>query len=383
MNRLIKYLMMTSLLFVPNVFAAKIKNIANVIGVRDNQLMGYGIVVGLNKTGDKNDKMINQISNALGMTDLGVDLFGEKASTNANQANNQVPKFENSAAVVVTAKLPPFSKQGDKIDIMVSSIGDAKSLEGGTLLLTQLKAIDGKVYALAQGNVATGGFNTDGGGGGKGQKNHTTNAKLISGATVEREVPLKLAELNSIKLSLKEKNFQNAVKIQNAVNRYFNNNNIASAIDGSTLNLSKKDLNMSIVEFISSVEMIEINQELDINKIIIDEKTGTIIAGANIKIEPIMITHNNITIKLRDKNEKDPDVEELKIGDGTVITQNESLKSGKDVKGDFVIKSEKGNLTIANLARSLQRLGAEPKDIIAIFEAIKKSGAITADIEII
>ncbi|HOI84264.1 MAG TPA: flagellar basal body P-ring protein FlgI, partial [Campylobacterales bacterium] len=250
----------------------------------------------------------------------------------------------------------------------VSSIGDAKSLEGGTLLLTALKGVDGRIYALGQGTISTGGFNA----GGKGQKNHVTAATIRSGGLIEKEIPFNIAQKEGVMLSLKQANFQNAVKIQDAINRALGRG-VAFAEDSRTLKLVKP-VNMSSVEFIAKVQDIAVDAQRE-NKIIIDEKTGTVVAGADIRIDPVVITHGDITIKVRSAGEKEPDV------DGkSVIDLGDQTKVGL---ASNVVMAPSSEMTLSTLMRALQKLGAKPRDIISVIEAMKSAGAIKADLEII
>lgn len=342
--------------FCESLFATRIKDLANVVGVRDNQLIGYGLVVGLNGTGDGSTSVFTtqSLSNLLATVNVKIDPKDIKS--------------KNIAAVMVTANIPPFSRQGDKIDISVSSIGDAKSLEGGTLLLTALKGVDGRIYALGQGTISTGGFNA----GGKGQKNHVTAAAIRSGGLIEKEIPFDISQKNGVMLSLKSANFQNALQIQNAINNSFGAN-IAFAEDSRTLKLAKP-VNMSAVEFIARVQEIAVNAQKE-SKIIIDEKTGTVVAGADIRIDPVVITHGDITIKVRSAGDKEPEVDGknvIDLGDYTKV----GLTSN-------VVMAPNSEMTLSTLMRALQKLGAKPRDIISIIEAMKSAGAIKADLEII
>lgn len=339
-----------------SLFATRIKDLANVVGVRDNQLIGYGLVVGLNGTGDGSTSVFTtqSLSNLLATVNVKIDPKDIKS--------------KNIAAVVVTANIPAFSRQGDKIDVSVSSIGDAKSLEGGTLLLTALKGVDGRIYALGQGTISTGGFNA----GGKGQKNHVTAATIRSGGLIEKEIPFNIAQKEGVMLSLKQANFQNAVKIQDAINKTLGRG-IAFAEDSRTLKLVKP-VNMSSVEFIAKVQDIAVDAQRE-NKIIIDEKTGTVVAGADIRIDPVVITHGDITIKVRSAGEKEPDV------DGkSVIDLGDQTKVGL---ASNVVMAPSSEMTLSTLMRALQKLGAKPRDIISVIEAMKSAGAIKADLEII
>ncbi len=337
-------------------YGVKIKDISNIIGVRENQLIGYGLIVGLNKTGDGTTSKftLQTISNMLQAMNVKLDPKDIKS--------------KNVAAVVVTATLPPFSRQGDKIDVTVSSIGDAKSIEGGTLLLTPLKGVDGRIYALAQGSVTIGGRN----GRGAGTLNHATAGKIPGGALVEQEVPFNLYGQKEATLSLKESNFQNAVTIQNILNRFYGER-IAVAVDSRTIRL-KKPKNLSMVEFLAGIGEISIDYS-SIQRIVIDERTGTVVSGIDIEVEPVMITHGDITIKIEERDSLPP----VRDGDNAQnMGENIQIRAGQNA-----LITKPGSATVANLARSLKKLGATPKDIISILEAMKNAGAIHAELKII
>ena len=339
------------LLLVLNIFAIQIKDVTNIVGVRENELIGYGLIVGLNGTGDGNSLFTQQsVANMLQSVNVKIDPTAIK------------PK--NVAAVMITAKLPSFARQGDKLDILVSSIGDAKSLQGGILLLTPLKGVDGKIYALSQGSVTIGGKD-DGGG-----KVHPTVATIFDGASVEREIKIDLYNQNNTKLSLNKSNFENAVKIQDVLNRYFHQN-VATAVDPRTIELTKPN-NLSMIEFLAEVEDVEFIYKKE-KKIVIDERTGTIVAGINIRVSPVVITHEDITIKISSKDEL---IESAKtnenLGDGVIIGKNNNI-----------LATEDENPTVANVTRALKKLGATPKNMIAILEAMKRAGAIDVKLEIL
>jgi flagellar P-ring protein precursor FlgI len=299
--------------------AEKIKDISSVVGVRSNKLFGYGIVGGLNGTGDSSSKFTKQfLSNFLKNTNLKID--------------PQDIKSKNVAAVIVTATLPPFAREGDKIDVTVSSIGDAKSLQGGVLLITPLIGVDGKIYALAQGPITMGGFNIKGG---KKQKHFTTTVKVINGATVERAVVWDIYHQNFATLSLNRSDFNLAINVQNAINRFFKSN-VAVAIDPRTVRL-KKPKNISMPEFLAKVENLDVTVASD-PVIVIDERTGTVIAGSDIKVKPTVIVYGNFTIKI-DKE-----------------------------------------TSVLELTSDLQKVKATPQDVIAILENLKASNLITAKI---
>jgi flagellar P-ring protein precursor FlgI len=274
-------------------------------------------------------------------------------------------KSKNVAAVVVTAKLKPFARQGDKFDVTVSSIGDAKSLEGGTLLMTPLKGIDGNIYAVAQGSVSIGGKNEKG----VARESHPTAGKVYNGGLVEREINIDLYHQNYVLLSLKEENFKNAVAVQNAINKFYATQ-VAVAIDPRTVKLKRPE-NKSMIEFLSEIQDIDMNYSAK-PKIVINERTGTIVAGVDIEIKPIVLTHGDITIKIKEQSSPDKPAGSMVIDNDLIVGLNENE-----------MYTKKGTTTVANLVRGLQKLGATPKDIIAILESMKSAGSIAADLEVI
>jgi len=335
------------------IYATKINDVANIVGVRENHLIGYSLVVGLKKTGDGTTSKFTLQSIANMLKAMNIDMKPIDI------------KSKNVAAVVVTANLNPFAKQGDKFDITVSSIGDAKSLEGGTLLMTPLKGVDGRIYALAQGPVSIGGRNTRGGG----SESHPTAGLIYEGGFVEREINIDLYNQNYATLSLKESNMKNSVNVQKAVNSFYNTQ-VAVAMDPRTIKLKKPD-NKSMIEFLAEVQDIDMDYTTK-NKIIINERTGTVIAGVGIDIKPIIMTHGDITIKIKEQNKLDAPDGAMSVDSDMVIGLNENE-----------LYTKKGTTTVANLVRSLQKLGATPKDIISILEAMKSAGSISAELKII
>ena len=341
------------LLIFTTLYAAKIDDVTNVIGVRDNHLIGYSLVIGLRKTGDGTTSKftLQSISNML-------------RSMNIDMSPTDI-RSKNVAAVVVTAKLKPFSRQGDKFDLIVSSIGDAKSLEGGTLLMTPLKGVDGRIYALGQGSVSIGGRNERG----VGSESHPTSGVIVAGGLVEREINLDLYHKEEITLSLKEPNFKNSVTIQKVINNFYNTQ-VAVAMDPKTVRL-KRPKNRSMIEFLAEVQELDMEYSLK-SKIVINERTGTIIAGVGIEIKPVILTHGDITIKINEGPVASKPDGSIVIDNSLVIGLNENE-----------LYTKKGTTTVANLVRSLQKLGASPKDIISILEAMKSVGSISADLEVI
>lgn len=323
--------------------AEKISDIANIVGVRDNQLIGYGLVIGLNGTGDKNSSKFTMQSIANMLESVNVKISPDDI------------KSKNVAAVMITASLPTFARQGDKIDIQISSIGDAKSIQGGTLIMTPMTAVDGNIYAIAQGAVVVG------------NSQNVLSATVMNGATIEREVSYDLYDKTGMSLSLKKSSFQNAVKIQNAINNVFGQD-IALAIDPRTIKIVRPK-NLSMIEFLALVQEVNVDYS-NSDKIIIDEKSGTIVAGVGIVVHPVMVSSGDITIKIT----KDPldDDKAQKIDDNTTFDPKQNTLSSN---GKFT--------TISSVVKALQKMGASPKSMISILEAMKRSGAISAEIEVI
>ncbi|MFB1292583.1 flagellar basal body P-ring protein FlgI [Helicobacter pylori] len=324
--------------------AEKIGDIASVVGVRDNQLIGYGLVIGLNGTGDKSGSKftMQSISNML-------------ESVNVKISADDI-KSKNVAAVMITASLPPFARQGDKIDIHISSIGDAKSIQGGTLVMTPLNAVDGNIYALAQGAIVSG------------NSNNLLSAHIINGATIEREVSYDLFHKNAMVLSLKSPNFKNAIQVQNTLNKVFGNK-VAIALDPKTIQITRPE-RLSMVEFLALVQEIPINYSAK-NKIIVDEKSGTIVSGVDIMVHPIVVTSQDITLKIT----KEPLNDSKNTQD---LDNNMSLDTAHNT-----LSSNGKSITIAGVVKALQKIGVSAKGMVSILQALKKSGAISAEMEIL
>ena len=339
------------LLFFSSLNATKINDVSSVVGVRENQLIGYSLVVGLEKTGDGTTSKftLQSISNMLKAMNINMNPIDIKS--------------KNVAAVVVTATMKPFARQGDQFDVVVSSIGDAKSLEGGTLLMTPLKGVDGKIYALAQGSISIGGRNTRGT-----AASHPTTGMVFQGGVIEREININLYNKEYATLSLKEAGFQNAVAVQNAINDFYSTQ-VAVATDSRSVKL-KRPKNRSMIEFLAEVQNIDMDYKPK-NKIVINERTGTIVAGVNIQLKPIILTHGDITIKIVEQQNVSSPTGSMAVDKNLVIGLNEDE-----------VYTKKGTTTVANLVRSLQKMGATPKDIISILEAMKTAGSISADLEV-
>jgi flagellar P-ring protein precursor FlgI len=346
-------ILLTFFLFVFSLHATKINDVSNIVGVRENQIIGYSLVIGLKKTGDGTTSKftLQSISNMLKAMNIDMNPIDIKS--------------KNVAAVVVTATMKPFARQGDKFDVTVSSIGDAKSLEGGTLLMTPLKGVDGKIYALAQGPVSIGGRNVRG----AGAESHPTTGIVYNGGFIEREINIDLFHKKYATLSLKEAGFANAVAIQKAINAFYNTQ-VAVALDSRSIRL-KCPQNRSMVEFLAEVQNIDMDYKPK-NRIIINEKTGTIVAGVDIELRPVILTQGDITIKIVEQDKLSKPEGSMAVDKNLVIGLNENE-----------VYTKKGTTTVANLVRSLQKLGATPKEIISILEAMKSAGSISAELKVI
>ncbi|MBN8827859.1 MAG: flagellar basal body P-ring protein FlgI [Sphingobacteriia bacterium] len=344
---------------------ARIKDIVNVEGIRENLLIGYGLVVGLNGTGDN--------LNNSAFTQKGLVDFLERLGINTRGANL---KTKNIAAVTVTAVLPPFARQGSRIDVQVSTLGDAKSLQDGTLLATPLLGADGQVYAVSQGQVSIGGFDGKDKEGAKITRSVTTNATIINGAIIEREIPFRLESLDSIKLALHNPDLTTALQIAEAVN-IANREDIAKAIDPGTVEVfipvnHKKE----IVRFLADIEQLVVYPD-QAAKIVIDEASGTVVMGQTVRISPIAISQGNLTVIIKSqKNIENPEVD----------LRGENIAEDKPVadnakKGNQMVVLPEGT-TLGELVDALNSLGVGPRDLITILQTIKSAGALQSNIEL-
>lgn len=342
----------------------KIGNITRIQGIRDNQLTGYGIVVGLAGTGDSNRSQatLQSVSNMMG--EFSIDVTPDQI------------RSKNLAAVMLTADLKPFVHSGDRIDVTVSSMGDADSLQGGTLVMSPLKAANGQVYAVAQGPVSIGGFNVQGGGSNV-RKNHPTVGRIPNGALVEREIKFDLNK-DQIKLLLQNPNFKTADNIAKALNNKLEYNEIANASDAGTVKVDVPDeFKDRVVDFIAQVNNTEVRSNMDA-KIVIDEKTGTIVLSHNVRISTVAVAHGNISVTIKTKEE---------------VSQPPSFSEGETEKTEeteIEVSEEEGNIvmisnenTIEDLVSALNTIGASPRDIVSIIQKIKAAGALHAKLELI
>ncbi len=352
----------------PAIAATRIKEVASIEGVRSNQLTGFGLVVGLDGTGDQTTQMpytTQGLANYL--QQLGITL----TATSLAQL-----QMKNVAAVLVTAQLPAFARPGQLLDINVSSLGNAKSLKGGTLIATPLKGADSEVYALAQGNLIVAGAGASAGGS-KVQVNHLSVGRIPDGAQVERAVPTPLQEGNSINLSLNASDFQTARLVAQAINTKFGND-VAKALDGRTVQVQAPTTPDSRVTFIAELEELTIAPTIAAAKVIINSRTGSIVLNQAVTLGACAIAHGNLSIS---------------ISSTPIISQPNALSAGQTVvaqKANIDIKQEPGKLIqlpaaaqLADVVKALNALGATPQDLLAILQAIKSAGALNAELEVI
>ncbi|ENM5796197.1 flagellar basal body P-ring protein FlgI [Vibrio mimicus] len=359
-----KFTILLMLLLASSAQAARIKDVAQVAGVRNNQLVGYGLVTGLPGTGESTP-FTDQSFNAM-LQNFGIQLPpGTK------------PKTKNVAAVIVTADLPAFSKQGQTIDVTVSSIGSAKSLRGGTLMQTFLKGLDGQVYAVAQGNLVVSGFSATGADGSKIVGNNPTVGMISSGAIVEREVPNPFGRGDYITFNLFESDFTTAQRLADAVNQFLGPQ-MASAVDAASIKVrAPRDLSQRVA-FLSAIENLEFNPADSAAKIIVNSRTGTIVVGQNVRLKPAAVTHGGMTVAIKENlNVSQPNA----LGGGqTVVTPNSSIEVTE--KQGKMFKLEPG-VTLDDLVRAVNEVGAAPSDLMAILQALKQAGAIEGQLIII
>ena len=346
--------------------SSRIKDIADFEGVRENQLVGYGLIVGLNGTGD-NIKSIDFTKESLiSMLDqIGINARGGQI------------KSKNVAAVMVTASLPAFARQGSKIDVFVSAVGDAKNLQGGTLLATPLTGADGNVYALAQGQVAVNALAAQGGGASV-VRGVPTSGKIANGAIIEKEIPFTLDSLDSIKIALRNPDFTTSRRVADAINAHLGTN-LAQSLDPATIEMAiPEEYSNRVVELMTKVEQLQVQPDQPA-KVIIDESSGIIVIGKDVKINKLAIAQGNLTIRISDipiVSQPLPFSEgETVVGVNTLIDVEESVDSKLSVLDTGV--------NLQELVNGLNALGVSPRDLISILQAIKASGALQADIEVI
>jgi flagellar P-ring protein precursor FlgI len=346
---------------------SRIKDLADIEGVRENMLIGYGLVAGLNGTGDtlQNSPFTRQALQTI-LERLGVNTRGANVNT------------KDIAAVMVTANLPPFAAQGSKVDVTVSAMGDAKSLQGGTLLATPLLAADGEVYALAQGPLAVGGFNAQGQGASV-SRGVPTSGRISSGGTIEKEVSFKLADAASLRLSLRNPDFTTAKRVAQAINRFIGEP-AASASDPATVHLVRPaSYAGNIVALLTEIEQLKVEPDLPA-KVVIDEQSGVIVMGSDVRISTVAIAQGNLTIRVTET----PQVSQpqpFSMQGETVVVPRTDIEVDEETGRQLIIVRDGVSLEV--LVNGLNALGVGPRDMISILQAVKAAGALQAEIEVI
>lgn len=352
--------------FLPAAHGERIRDLTSIQGIRSNTVMGYGLVVGLDGTGDQTmqtpftTQSLNNMLSQLGIT--------VPAGTNM--------QLKNVAAVIVTAELPPFSRPGEKIDVVVSSMGNAKSLRGGTLLMTPLKGVDNQIYALAQGNLLVSGAGAQGGGSSV-QVNQLNGARISGGATIERDVPMNYSEQSTLKLQLHNEDFGVAQQISDEINRRLGQN-VAEAEDARVINLSAPLSRAARVRFLATVQDIPINVGASDARVIINSRTGSIVMNRHVKLDFCAVAQGDLTVEVTANN--------------TISQPDTPLAGGQTVVApstDVSVRDEGGALHRVNTStdlnkviRALNQLGATPNDLMAILQSMKSAGCLRARLEI-
>ncbi len=344
--------------------AVRIKDLASFEGVRENQLLGYGLVVGLNGTGDKASTRFTNQGLANMLNRLGVRVSPDQIGV------------KNVAAVMITAELPPFARAGQRVDVLLSSLGDATSLAGGTLVMTPLKALDGKVYVMAQGPVSVGGFQA-GGEAATVSKNHPTVGRIPRGGTVEREPPFKFSSMRKLNITLNVPDFTTANRMARRINQTMPGLK-AKAEDPATVRVklpfSKKS---DLVAIMAQMENLEITPDLSA-KVVVDERTGTVVMGEAVRISTVAVASGALSISITEGAEVSQALP-LAPGGETVVTPTTEIQVGEKKAPLKVVKS---GASIGDVVNALNALGATPRDLITILQAIRAAGALQADLEI-
>ncbi len=349
--------------------AARIKEIAAIEGVRSNQLTGFGLVVGLDGTGDQTTQMP--------YTSQGLSNYLQQLGITLPAATAASLQLKNVAAVLVTTQLPAFARPGQTLDVNVSSLGNSKSLKGGMLISTPLRGVDGEIYALAQGNLIVGGAGASAGGS-KVQINHLSAGRVPGGAQVERAVPTPLQDGDTFRLGLEASDFQAARRVAQAINKRFGDGS-AQALDGRTVQVRAPTDPNARVTFIAEMEELPVENSIPAAKVVINSRTGSIVLNQAVTLGPCAIAHGNLSVS---------------ISSTPVISQPAPLSTGGQTvvaeRANIQIKQEPGILIqvpaapqLADVVRALNALGATPQDLLAILQAIKAAGALNAELEVI
>jgi flagellar P-ring protein precursor FlgI len=352
-----------------SLWAERIKDLASIQGVRSNQLIGYGLIVGLDGTGDKDTDSpytINSLKNML--SQLGVQI---------PSGTNMKPK--NVAAVIVHGDLPPFSKVGQKIDVTVSSLGNAKSLRGGTLLMTPLKGADGKNYALAQGNLVVGGLSAEGADGSKLTVNIPSAGRIPNGATVEREVPNNFNQAPLLTLNLNDGDFTTAMRVAESINLTIGPGT-AKALDATSIRVNAPKDPGQKVTFISMLEELEVKPGKTSAKVIINSRTGTVVINSQVRVYPAAVSHGNLVVSISEETAVSQPAPFARRGETAVVPQSQVMITEEGRDHMFLFDP---GASLDDIVRAVNQVGAAPSDLVAILEALKEAGALRAELLVI
>jgi len=347
---------------------ARIKDVATIEGIRDNQLVGYGLVVGLKGTGDSSQTVFPAQTLVSALERMGITV----PQTGSNSASNM--QVKNMAAVFAVATLPPFSRPGYKVDVTVSSAGDARSLEGGILLMTPLYGPDGQIYAQAQGSLVLGGYMAAGGGSAK-QVNHPTTARIPSGALVERLAPFDLKQLHSVDVILNDADFHTAERMAAAIDQALGSAR-AHAIDSRRVEVAASP-DEDVAALLDKVEGVEIDV-YPRARVVVNERTGTVVIGGMVRLQPVSILHGGLSVNVVSKVEvSQPNA----MASGTTQVVQQTTVEAQDKPVNRIELKE--GATVEDLVEELQRTGAGARDVISILQAMKEAGALEADLEVL
>jgi flagellar P-ring protein precursor FlgI len=347
---------------------ARIKDVATIEGIRDNQLVGYGLVVGLHGTGDSSQTVFPAQTLISALERMGITV----PQTGSNSASNM--QVKNMAGVFVVATLPPFSRPGYKMDITVSSAGDARTLEGGILLMTPLYGPDGQVYAQAQGALLLGGYMATGGGSSK-QVNHPTTARIPGGALVERPVPFDLKQMHTVSVVLNDADFHTSERMAAAINRALGSSR-AHAVDSRRVEVSVVP-DEDMAELLDRVEAVEV-EVFPRARVVVNERTGTVVIGGTVRLQPVSILHGGLSVNV--------------VSETRVSQPNPGAAGTREVVQQTTVQAQdrpvnrielKQGATVEDLVQELQRTGAGARDVISILQAMKEAGALEADLEVL
>lgn len=345
---------------------ARLKELVSIEGVRDNQLIGYGLVVGLNSTGDHQTTYFSAQSLANMLQQMGVSV------------NPGLLLVKDTAAVMVTATLPPFAQPGMHIDATASAIGDAQNLQGGTLLLTSLKGVDGQVYALAQGSVVTGGFGA-GRAGNTEVVNHPTVGRIPNGGNVERAAP-SITPKGTIRLQLREPDFTTALRISRVINTHFPNTTKPLAVPETSATIGitiPTDYSTRMVEFMADLEDLQVQTDRPA-RVVVNERTGTIVMGKEVRVSPVAIMHGKLTVEIQTT----PEVSQPNaFSQGQTVVVPQTNVNAKEEKSKSLVLQQ--GATVEELVHALGAIGSTPRDVIAILESLRAAGALEADLQVI